>query len=485
MKCIKERMLVIAVFAFMLLIGLKFCNDKEGYHVDEIYTSILSNSEYAPWIKDIKDGDITNKIIKNHELVELVTVNELDKFEYGSVYYNQTKDVHPPLYYFLIHTLSSIFTNSFSKWIGLGLNIFIYILTIVLFYHLINRFWSDNKNALLMTVIYGLSNIGLSTLLFIRMYMLLTFFSLLLAYLILEHMESPRIILYPAIFVTMFLGMLTQYYFVIYALFVCAGYDLYLLIKKKYKLFAGFSIVAIAGVATMLIYFPHFITQLSVQKNVSIDKTVRNAQNFNKWLPRFFTMSKEVVLDLKAAIIVVLILLLLFIAALIRKNKRINKIVLDEKLLVILPAYIAYSVICIIAPHVTVRYVYHLIPIMLLLLCYLRDFVVDKSAKKSVYYGILCMIIIISVLSLKRTKPDYVFNHSQLNAFVKENREYPCIFVTENEPAPITSSIPQLLYFDECMVVDENGIENIAEYIVKYNKREKGGCVFYSSAGEY
>ena len=473
MKCIKERILVIAVFAFMVLIGLKFCNDKDGYHVDEIYTCILSNSEYAPWIMDIKEGDITSKIITRQELIDLITIDETDEFEYGSVYYNQTKDVHPPLYYYLIHTLSSIFTNSFSKWIGLGLNVIVYLVTIALLYHLINKFWCDSQNALLVTVIYGLSNIALSTLLFIRMYMLLTFFTLLLAYLILEHMKSPREILYPAIFVTMFLGMLTQYYFVIYAFFVCAGYDFFLLLKRKYKSFAGFSIAALSGLTAMLIYFPHFATQLSVQKNVSIDKTVRNAQNMNKWLPRFFTMSKEVGSDVKTGIIIVLILFALFIVSIIRKTKTINKIRLDEKLLVILPAYIAYIVVCIIAPYVTVRYVYHLIPIMLLLISYIYDFVVDKSVKKILYYGTLCLTIAISVLFLRRAKPDYVFNHSEINTFVEENQEYPCIFVTENEPAPITSSIPQLLYFDECLVTDESGIQDIAEYIEKHDKREK------------
>ena len=40
-----------------------------------------------------------------------------NRFNYASVYYNQIQDVHPPLFYMLVHTISSIFNNTFSKYI--------------------------------------------------------------------------------------------------------------------------------------------------------------------------------------------------------------------------------------------------------------------------------------------------------------------------------------------------------------------------------
>ena len=47
---------------------------------------------------------------------------ENDRFNYASVYYNQTQDVHPPLFYFCCKRCAHYFPGSFTKWTGLGMN---------------------------------------------------------------------------------------------------------------------------------------------------------------------------------------------------------------------------------------------------------------------------------------------------------------------------------------------------------------------------
>lgn len=466
MKYLKERVVVVCIFTLILLIGIKYCNDKNGYYLDEVYTYILSNSEYAPWIVDIKDGNITNTVISQQELFDVVTVGESDRFNFKSVYYNQTKDVHPPLYYFFIHVISSIFANSFSKWIGLGFNLTVYAATLFLLYQIVNRFFGSREQAVLITAIYGLSNIGLSTLMFIRMYMLLTFFTLLLAYFILSHMQSPQPKLYVAIAITIFCGMLTQYYFVIYAFLVCFSYDIYLLVCKKYKELLTFSVSALSGVIVMILLSPHFITQLSLQETVSMDKTVHNAQAVDKWLSRIVLMSSEVEKDIHIVIFVIVLLVLGVVSASIKRKCDVQRYA--KLLVVIVPSFVAYIVICIIAPYVTNRYVYHLIPVMLLALGFLLCLQPEIVKRKMFNYCAIGIVVLISVYFLRDVKPDYVYDHSEFNYEIAEHSEAPCIFITENETPAISCALPQLLNFDEILIVDETNLKMVETFMKKY-----------------
>ena len=79
-------------------------------------------------------------------------------FNYKNVYYNQTLDCHPPLFYYAIHTICSFFPASFSKWYGFSLNIIIFILVQILLFILSKKIFDSDKNALLTCFIYGFSS---------------------------------------------------------------------------------------------------------------------------------------------------------------------------------------------------------------------------------------------------------------------------------------------------------------------------------------
>ena len=58
---------------------------------------------------------------------EYMTVSSDEIFNYWSVYYNQSRDVHPPLFYMLVHLVSSICLNTFTKYIIFAINLIFYI----------------------------------------------------------------------------------------------------------------------------------------------------------------------------------------------------------------------------------------------------------------------------------------------------------------------------------------------------------------------
>ena len=116
---LKKYTALILALVLVCAVCLMFAARKDGMFIDEIYTYGLANSRYAPYVTDIKDGDLIDKVMTREELTDYLTVGEDDRFAAGSVYYNQTRDVHPPLYYWLFNFVSSLVPGQFSMWTGL------------------------------------------------------------------------------------------------------------------------------------------------------------------------------------------------------------------------------------------------------------------------------------------------------------------------------------------------------------------------------
>ena len=103
-----------------------FTTQKQGYHSDELWCYGLANSYYKPFVY-LEDGiyqddyeggyegsDITHKWISGDVMKKYITVQKDQRFSYDSVYHNQILDHHPPLYYFILHTICSFFPDKFS-----------------------------------------------------------------------------------------------------------------------------------------------------------------------------------------------------------------------------------------------------------------------------------------------------------------------------------------------------------------------------------
>lgn len=176
-----QKIILAVAIIIMCLVSFIFMTQKEGYHSDEIFSYGSSNSEFEnifwsyriktpmhylleekiindgniiDWIKrikyyfidhvDEKDEYISKKI--EEEKIDWKTRDEAEnyvkakenRFNYLSVYYNQVQDVHPPLFYVLVHTVSSIFNNTFSKYMIFFINIPFFIGTCILIWKIMN-----------------------------------------------------------------------------------------------------------------------------------------------------------------------------------------------------------------------------------------------------------------------------------------------------------------------------------------------------------
>lgn len=222
---------ILIIAGLLLVIGTAL--EKEGYHIDEIYTYILSNSYDANRIS--AEADVWDQWIRGDRLLEFVTVQRGEQFAYGKVYQNNAADAHPPFYYMLVHTICSLFPDTFSAWYGIGLNVMLSLAAQVLLYYLGSLVLKDKWWALLSVALWSTSAAFVDTAVYIRMYMLLTVWTLLLAiFFVKAYQEGVTGKLLAAMYAVTFLGTFTQYYLAVFAFSVTVIFGVYLLLRRQF-----------------------------------------------------------------------------------------------------------------------------------------------------------------------------------------------------------------------------------------------------------
>lgn len=221
---------MILLLILQLCTAFWFCAQKQGYHYDEYYSYYSSNVTYALVPTDMEWMD-TDEIRSEFMVPEDGTLN------YGMVKLMQSLDVHPPLYYYLLHTVCGLSKGIFSKWQGLSINLLFFILSWMTLAGITKELsGNDKKKILVVCALFGFSPAIFSGITFIRMYMMLTFECLLLLYVHIRAVMREKITFagfYLPVFLLSFLGFHTHYYFVVFLFFVAAATCLSLFFHKE------------------------------------------------------------------------------------------------------------------------------------------------------------------------------------------------------------------------------------------------------------
>lgn len=481
---------VIAAMLAVLAVCLLFSSRKSGMFIDEIYTYGLSNSHYMPFLGNGEHdkGELPgDQIFTQSDLFDYVAVTEGDRFDFGSVYYNQERDVHPPLHYWIINLASSLVPHTFSKWIGLIPDLIIYLAVLMVLYFLCMELFDNRWVATAAILLYGLSYIGLSTMLMIRMYVLVTFFSVLLALFVAKLMHEEKRRWYPLILLTIFLGMLTQYYFVFYAFFLCGFYVIHALTHRRFKSAGVFAMYAFAGVGLSVLAFPAMISQLTADNIVSGGNALDNLSNTSQWVTRFRTYFSFTRHGLKAAILigfVCVLLLLIFFRRLLKAQQ--GKRLRWDSLWIILPSLPTLLLSALLAPVLEERYVYNIMPILTLasaLALSLLAACFPQKKTKQVAEPVVCLIVAVLSLFVARSEPPgYLYpEYASYDAIVSEHADDPCLYMT-GYFAPVTQDLLQLLTFDDVCVADEASSPLLKNYLDQAGSNE---CVVYIDISDF
>ena len=166
-----------------------------GWHSDEIWSYGLANSYYDPYIYMTPEQDYYKNVdewITGDTFRDYLTVDENHRFAYGSVTYNMKHDMHPPLFFWLLHTICSFFPGQFSRWYGYSINFVAFIFIQIYLYLLAKKLLKDDLAALVVVFLFGFSNMALNNILFVRQYSLVTLFGLMMMYYHVKLLESVK-----------------------------------------------------------------------------------------------------------------------------------------------------------------------------------------------------------------------------------------------------------------------------------------------------
>lgn len=432
--------IILGQIACVIFFGMQKC----GYHMDELFTYGLSNSYYKPVPDD------TEKWLDSSYFRDYLETNSQDKFSYGSVYYNQTQDVHPPLYYFLLHTICSCFPSTFTKWFGIGLNLLFLAGTSAILFFLSRLVLKSEWLALLVTAFWGFSIAAFSIGIFIRMYMMLSFWVALSAYLLTKAALQPdfkkRKRLYIYLGIVAFLGTFTQYFFGIYLVFASICYLFYLHKENRKRDRKAFCLSVFIGMASVVAVFPASLQHIFASSRGQ--GTMGDLLMPQAFLSRISEYVKILSQNLFGGILLYLLcaaLILCIIASLRERKIAKPSSGFGLPLLIFVPAALYFIFVSLAAPFQEIRYVFPVFSLFALVFIGSFAFLLRRCLPKLGADAILSIgaagILLLGVLT--QTVSFEYLNYSSILRQLEPYENQRCLLIA-SEPWELVGSVQEL-----------------------------------------
>lgn len=273
-----------AVIVFQLaLTCYYFVNVKNATFSDEPWSYGVANGFYNGFIylapgtpsDGIGEEDIVNwrEWIDGDVLHDYITVQEGERFAYGSVYSNSKQDIHPPFYFFLLHTVCSFFPDRFSYWYGFSLNLACIVLVQVFLYKLAKCVMKNERAAIITCAFYAASTGTLSTFIYVRLYALLTLLTVAFTYYNarlyseVSGGEGKLMRCKLPIAVSAFLLFSTNYTVIAYAGILTLCMCIYMIFKKRIKEMFVYGFSVLIPLILFVITFPRVIENILIRGN--------------------------------------------------------------------------------------------------------------------------------------------------------------------------------------------------------------------------
>ncbi len=515
----KEHIMAGTLLLLVLFINIHYLHMKSGYFVDEGMTLFLANGNYNgavtsksdstlyDFVRDYVIRDDVSGTIDNisvmlkqltsagnyseegtvewydaarnllqgqrvwmygSELFEQLTVSESERFQYGQVYLNQAMDVHPPLYYLIVHTVFSLFPGSYSDAYLFGINIIALLMTCVILYKMAGLLSDNCILPLLTIIIYGFSQGFVSCAVYFRMYALLSFFTTLTVYLHLiwernNYRYSKR--LSVAMVMGVIFGFYTHYYYIIllFPLFLVTA--LRLLRRKRGREFAGYiKNMVTAGLISFLIW-PFSVYHIlfgyrgtEAAANLVSDGLIGRIRVYYEIISKAFFYEQVWLF----AIILAAGIFFIFVAG----KKKSLKYLLDKEelgILFIIAFYLA--VICQIAPSQSDRYIMCVYPMISLLVSRVTVKILEKGLKEK-HAACSNVSVILSGIILANSfwmnVPNYLYLERRKEELgIKEDlTQMNCLMITDDDWRGFSEAL-KLCRFKQVIVLGERELDRL------------------------
>lgn len=455
-KCkVIENLIITAVIIISLLwIG----SIKYGFHIDEIWTFHLANYQYNDTLGianfDIVDGrSYTGETLWDNYM----TVQPEHRFDYKNVWVNQAADVHPPLYYCLIHTICSFFPNQCEAWMGLILNV---LLAAVIFWQvrwMFERFLKDEKCSNIISFIFMFSVGFINAISFFRMYVLLMVWTNALVILLLDDCDRNNSWkFYGKLYLIIFGGMMTQYYYSIFTCFICAIYAVYVWKDKNYKKILLSTLTIASSVMTEIVIFPAMLKHIFWSGRGKEAFSNIHADGFMEHLFQFL---KIINVQLFGGLIIIVLFIALFILVMgghINRNIELTKIFMKKYLLVLFPTIIYILFIAKLAPYRDIRYLMNILALVYVLIASLIYYTLKNVVGLKAGAASIILLLLI-IIGYKTGIPNFRLSEKENVVQLEKMKDVPCVYLyDEKYKWNIAANILELRKLDEISFFELN-----------------------------
>jgi len=449
----KQNVFIVLFIVFMCTVILFFQIKKVGFHEDEGYT-LSSAVNMRNGLMSAYEGEngstSETPIWKTREYVkEYMTLTSDNYLNLSGVFRNQMYDNHPPVFYALVHFSSILFGGEFSKYTVFVVNIIAFILScfvIKQIFKIINK-----ENLIYATLLlYGLSMGTISMVLFQRMYMLLTLFSILYLYYNIKIYKNDFKITKGDILklgLITVLGFLTQYFFAVYAVAIFAMMIVKMVREKKTEHLKKYIIAhMVYGIIGIVLFPPclyHLVFSDRGLKNLGNSSYLKNLDTYIRHLGYAFSIKSS-------TLILFVFLVMLFIRITRLHDKKEERFIV---LLLSLPTVIFFLITVKMTSYQELRYIMPILPFVAIILYVVLDTLIDIEYKNLMFLGISVVLVVHGLIF---SKPRFLYeNYQDILTIAKENSEKPFIYIYDNFFNHM-QSVPEMMIYQKTLIINAN-----------------------------
>lgn len=462
---------VLLMYAVLFVLMICTIKGKVNLHVDEVFSYALANHTGESIYMEVETG--VTYTPAQIPWTEYMTVQQGEQFGYGKVWQNQSNDVHPPLYYAMLHTICSCFPETYSIWFAASINMGAMIATLYVFRKLMGLLTGDEAVRAVSSWMFVCCAGVLSQVSFLRMYPLAMLWVTLLAYLFASHLgqdEKEAVFIGKVVLVTI-AGALTHYYCTFFAVLISVFYGVYLLVCRQLKQTVLFCAgQAAAGVISVAV-FPAMIRHVfSSGRGRQTMENLMNRTADTLWmrLRIFYEMLDDQLFGGMLLFLVLCGLLLLFVCGYGKaaaEEVREKKQQLLRYLCLFLPAVTEFIFVAKSAAYLSDRYLSPLYAVILAVVLGVLAWLLRLVCREKGVVVFAVLAVLMTISSWQKEEWMYQFRDSEpLLQAAEACTEVPCIFVyDEGEAYKLNSSYYEVRNYRSVTFYTTDQLEELAK----------------------
>ena len=413
MKFTRERLIragfLLLCCVILTVSDLVLLSKKETYFIDEYSSYGCSNQLVGREIKFAEDVAYKPEELQQMAL-DAYSVSEGERFKFGIAWKNLSQNVHPPVFYAALHLACSLTPNVFSPYQAGVVNLVFGLISLIFFYLTVSGFTRSGLLAGALTLAWTCM-LGLyGNLTLLRDYSAAMCGVTIVTYECFRFLRGKRKVWdLIQLGVASAFSALCHYYCIIYMFFLCATLCIMLMVRKEWKAVLSIIGTEVCAAGLAILIFPSILkvvftshrSEEGVRNLLSLDVSdfIRRIKTFGELINENFFGN--------LVIIPAILLVLAVIASLLMKRTKLSEsqgspaggnglpdeglITLTgwDVLLLTVPAGCFFITISKIGAYTKIRYMYPVVPVMVLAIMVLLLFLIRKMPKPGIPAAII------------------------------------------------------------------------------------------------